>query len=219
MAEAVIVTLDAMRAAQQRSEMVDAVFKTGTILGLGGLLYMGWWMYRFSNNISISTRNAVGEVVAVEFPPVDPWLRTEEARAAYAESLKLEYGILDVEAARGGFGVGIYTTRNVTPASTASLKLKSFDDARRFISEDGSFTGYTDSYYMIYEARNLLLKYGYEVSGEGLHPVDAVANFVLNDKWYWGGVLGLASLPALSLGIKTVREITSKEMNEYAEGR
>ncbi len=219
MAEAVVVTLDALREAQRRSEMVDAVFKTGTILGLGGLLYMGWWMYRFSNNVSISTRNALGEVVAVEFPPVDPWLASEEARAAYAECLKKEYGVEDASPAQGGWGFGIYTNRNPTPSSTASLKLKGFDDARRFIGEDGGFTGYTDSYYMIEEARRLLIRYGHPVAGDGLHPVDTVANFVLNDKWFWGGVLGLAALPALSLGIKTVREITGKEIQDYAEGR
>jgi hypothetical protein len=97
--------------------------------------------------------------------------------------------------------------------STSSVKLRSFDDAVSFIDDDGSFKGHTSSYYMIKEAEALLAKYGYcEVVGE-VHPVDKVANFVVSNKWYWGGVLGLSAVPGLVVGLDELKrlehEITS----------
>ena len=101
-----------------------------------------------------------------------------------------------------------------TPSSAVDfIKLRSFDDAVRFIDDDGSFKGHTSSYYMVKEAEALLAKYGYcEVVGD-VHPVDTVAQFVVSNKWYWGGVLGLSAIPGLVVGLDELKrlehEITS----------
>ena len=101
----------------------------------------------------------------------------------------------------------------VLAGTTASKKLKDFDDAARFIGDDGSFTGYTDSYYMVKEAEALLAKYGYCEVPDDMHPVDKVANFVIHNKYYWGGVLGLSAIPGLVVGLDELKrlehEITS----------
>ena len=100
-----------------------------------------------------------------------------------------------------------------TTGPQSQVKLRSFDDAVRFIDDDGSFKGHTSSYYMIKEAEALLAKYGFcEIVGE-VHPVDTVANFVVSNKWYWGGVLGLSAIPGLVVGLDELKrlehEITS----------
>lgn len=89
----------------------------------------------------------------------------------------------------------------------ATAKLRAFDDAVRFIDSDGSFTGYTDSYYMVKEAEALLHKYGYCEITEKMHPVDVVANFILHNKYYWGGVLGLAALPVVKVGLEYIKSV------------
>ena len=82
--------IDQLDAIRRRSEMVDAIYQTGTVLGLGLLMYLGWWTYRFSGDMQVSVRNSLGDLAPVDFPSVNPWLSTRDARDAYAESLGAE---------------------------------------------------------------------------------------------------------------------------------
>jgi hypothetical protein len=181
--------VDRLEELRRRDKIVDAVYKTGGILALGGLMYMGWWMYDFSTDIQkdLSQRFAdiEGQIAQVDWGTVNPWLRTKEALDAYTEALG----------------------PTVTPWVLFN-KVRSFADAQRFISEDGSVKAYSSSYYMIKEAEEVLVKAG-KISAEEaepMHPVDQVAAFVVHNKWYWGGVLGLAAIPSIGLFMDTVNE-------------
>jgi hypothetical protein len=81
-----------MEEMRRRDKYIDAVYRTAGIVGIGTSFYMGWWLYKFFSDANISVRNALGEFTDIDFPSVNPWLKTPEARKAYIECLAKEYG-------------------------------------------------------------------------------------------------------------------------------
>ena len=88
---------------RRRDKYIDAVYRSAGIVGIGTSFYMGWWIYHFFTDANISLRNSLGEAIPVDFPPVNPWLKSPEARTAYMECLRKEYGgVVDADAVKPG---------------------------------------------------------------------------------------------------------------------
>jgi hypothetical protein len=205
---------------RRRDRMIDAIYKTGTVVALGSTFYLGCFLYRYFTDVQISVKQALGSVVAEDWPPVDPSLGSDEASAAYAVVLGVDPKAMNTQIAGWvskivatsplmGAGFAIADRLVETPGSVAYQKWSRFNDARHRVGDDGSFTGFTAEYNVVCEAWRELYKSGFSRIDptKSIHPVDAFTSFVVNDKWYWGGVLALSAAPIVGISIEELKRV------------
>lgn len=83
--------LQGMEEARKRSELFNAFYLSASIAGIGSSIFLGWFLYKFFTDAQISLRNSMGEVVQLDFPAVNPWLASPDAREKYILCLEKEY--------------------------------------------------------------------------------------------------------------------------------
>ena len=196
--------LDLADMAARRNRIVDAAFRTGGIIALGGTVYFGWWLYRYFTDVNISMKQSLGSVVEQEWPPLNPYLASQDC----ADQLWVLWG---------------GAAREAELWNEIDVKMQKWNSLRSKIdSETGAFTGYSGEYAWAKSVERECVKAGI-ISRESTvpdHPVDRVANFVVGNKWYWGGVLALASLPPIELlGSEAKRMVTEHERERETGSR
>ena len=200
--------------AARRNRLLDALFRTGTLIGIGATFYLGWWLYDFFTNANLSMRNAMGSVAELDFPPVHPYLATKQC----ADELWIIWGgegepktASDwLFGSKGTIDIAMQMRVRGGAEETPSYKLQKFKELQKKIDPDtGAFHGYTGEYYWAKQIEKELISAGSinRVDVTEMHPVDSVANFVLRDKWYWGGVMAVSSLPLISVLSSELEEL------------
>ena len=186
--------IDAAEYAARRNRIVDACFKTGGIVALGGTIYFGWWLYRYFTDVNINLKQSLGSVAELDWPPVHPYLATQDCE----DQLWVMWG----GAAREG-----------ELWNEVDVKMQKWRQVRAKVDpETGAFTGYSGEYAWVKQVERELVraKVLSRESTQPAHPVDRVADFVVNNKWYWGVTLGAASLPPILLIGDEIKEMVRR---------
>lgn len=177
-----------------RRRAENALFNGAVVLGFGTLFYGGFWLYEFITNLNTQMSASLGEVIATEFPPLHPFLATKEAEDVLYRKWLIESGETEV-----------------WHPLTEQKRLR-LVTLRGNIQEGGTLPMYTRDYHFLkgcerelVQSRLISLQ---EVVKE--HPLDRISDFILRNKWYWAGVLGLTALPAGKL----LSEITKNRISK-----
>lgn len=179
--ESLIQTAETEKQTRVRKRGQEALYKGAVVMGFGVMVYGGFWLYDFFSKVNINLQHALSEVIASEQPPVHPALGREN---------KDTWGLLyqDVFSRKGAlYAAGWWSDMIVY---------------RQKVNNDGSLLPcQNDCVRWLKRQERRLIELGVIKPQDIIkeHPVDSAAGFVLKNKWYWGGVIGLATLPALSV--------------------
>lgn len=176
---------DAERRAE-RERYVGAVYRSGTVLALGATLYFGCWVYSaFSNMREEFNEFVTGMTQGAE---VAPEVFSDEG-----------FQILDEHyAGRGLRAQGGFR--------------RDYSRAEMLYKRDGKIKALPWALDKVDKWEGVLASHGViEQRVSTVHPVDKTVGIVLNNKWYWGAVLGLAALPAFPV-VRDVMENAKREI-------
>jgi hypothetical protein len=216
--DTVVLNMERFEELRRRDKMIDAIYKTGTIVALGTTFYMGCFLYRFFTDVQVNMKNQLASVVAQDWPQVDPNLRMVQASAAYAAILKIDPKSTDASIAgyinsllQNSGIIGIIAGAVYQPGSPEYKEWSSFEAARAKIDADGNFNGLSAEHDAVIKAWRALYKSGFSSidpnRAGAVHPVDSFTSFVVSDKWYWGGVLGLSALPIIGITLEELKRV------------
>ena len=193
--------------AAKRSAVINAAMRSGGIVLLGSTIYSSWFIYRFFTNINVQMKEALGEVVAVDWAPVSPWLASIEAPTAM---WKLWGG--EAEQKADDTDYNLFTPRPIMIKRNNFIKLQQTIDP-----DTGACKAKAADYAFLkqVEAEAVKAKLIPATAIVKPHIVDRVANFVVDNKMFWGGVLAIASIPPLVLIADATREMVINESKKY----
>lgn len=176
----ILEALETERQTRLRKRTEEALYSGAIVLGFGTLFYGGFWLYEFITNMNTQLSAALGEVIATEFPPIHPFVASKEAEDVLYRKWLLESGETEL-------------WHPITEQKRLRLRA-----LRGNIQSELTLPMYTRDYHFLKGCERELLSVGLiletEVAKE--HPLDRLSDFILRNKWYWAGVLGLTFLPA-----------------------
>lgn len=194
--------LENLKTLQERNAYVNTLYQTGTIVGLGVTFYGLAWAYVFFTNVGNDLAKKMSEtnLVSADYP-VHPYLATEKAADQLWEIW-------------GGDKDNLIAAINFLDPNSPNWKMRVLLELQPQIDTNSGLVSCTHGEYMLLKkAEQDLINAGMIKREEAIpaHPVDKIFNFILNDKIYWGGVIGLAGLPVINLAVNTLKEIKHED--------
>ena len=166
--------------------------RSATVLAFGGLIYGGFILYNILSGTVDEIRELTGEGGGGHF--INPIVFTKEGRVTIYNYLKGRYGLIraqifawDWSAYEKRYDPGSGILKAITPVAAAAVH--NWED--------------------ILVREGLIVEDAADKKARKLHPVDKVVGRVLSrggTKMYWGVVLGLMVVPALSVVGGIIRE-------------